>query len=56
MVRSSPDYEMSRFMVQYALAWAMWSQDLDKALYNDMKKANLPHILLQANPNSAKCP
>ena len=32
MVRGSPDYEMTRFMVQYALAWAMRSQDLGKAL------------------------
>ena len=46
-VRGSPDYEMSRFMVQYALAWAMRSQDLDKALtevmscYHDINKDNL---------------
>ena len=32
MVCDSPDYQMARFMVQYALAWAMRSQDLDKAL------------------------
>ena len=46
-VRGTPDYEMSRFMVQYALAWAMRSQDLDKALtevmscYHDINKDNL---------------
>ena len=32
MVRDSPDYQIARFMVQYALAWAMQSQDLNKAL------------------------
>ena len=52
MVRGSPDYEMARFMVQYALAWAMQSQDLGTALlkvktcYNDMKKANLDNFFL----------
>ena len=51
-VRGSPDYEMARFMVQYALAWAMWSQDLNKALlkaktcYNDMKKDNPDNFFL----------
>ena len=51
-VRGSPDYEMARFMVQYALAWAMRSQDLGKALlkvrtcYNDMKKYNLDNFFL----------
>ena len=52
MVRGSPDYEMSRFMVQYALAWAMRSQDLGTALlkvktcYHDMKKYNLDNFFL----------
>ena len=51
-VRGSPDYQMSRFMVQYALAWAMRSQDLDKALtmvkscYHDMKKHNPDNFFL----------
>ena len=51
-VRGTPDYQMSRFMVQYALSWAMRSQDLDKALtkvrtcYNDMKKDNLDNFFL----------
>ena len=31
-VCDSPDYQMARFMVQYALSWAMRSQDLGKAL------------------------
>ena len=52
MVRGSPDYQMSCFMVQYALAWAMRYQDLDKALikvkscYHDMKKANPDNFFL----------
>ena len=52
MVRGSPDYQMARFMVQYALSWAMRSQDLGKALlkvkscYHDMKKANLDNFFL----------
>ena len=51
-VCGSPDYKMARFMVQYALVWAMPSQDLNKALtkmrtcYNDMKKANLDNFFL----------
>ena len=51
-VRGSPDYQMARFMVQYALSWAMRSQDLGKALlkvkscYHDMKKANLYNFFL----------
>ena len=51
-VRGSPDYEMARFMVQYALAWAMRSQNLDKALtkvkscYHDMKKDNPDNFFL----------
>ena len=52
MVRGSPDYQMARFMAQYALAWAMRSQDLGKALlkvktcYKDMKKDNLDNFFL----------
>ena len=52
MVCGSPDYQIACFMVQYALAWAMRSQDLDKALlkvktcYNDMKKDNLDNFFL----------
>ena len=52
MVGGSPDYEIARFMVQYALAWAMHSQDLGTALlkvrtcYNDMKKYNLDNFFL----------
>ena len=48
----SPDYQMPRFMVQYALAWAMRSQDLGtaltkvKACYHDMKKHNLDNFFL----------
>ena len=51
-VCGSPDYKMARFMVQYALVWAMPSQDLNKALtkmrtcYNDMKKANPDNFFL----------
>ena len=51
-VRVSPDHKMSRFMVQYALAWAMRSQDLGKALtkvkacYHDMKEANPDNFFL----------
>ena len=52
MVRGSPDYEMSRFMVQYALSWAMRSQDLATALtkvkscYHDMMKDNPDNFFL----------
>ena len=52
MVRGNPDYQMSRFMAEYALAWAMRSQDLGKALlkvqtcYDDMKKANPDNFFL----------
>ena len=51
-VRGSPDYQMARFMVQYALAWAMRSQDLGKALvkvmscYHDMKNNSLDNFFL----------
>ena len=51
-VRGSPDYQMARFMVQYALSWAMRSTNLGKALlkvkscYHDMKKANLDNFFL----------
>ena len=51
-VCDSPDYQMARFMVQYALSWAMRSQDLGKALtkvkacYHDMKKANPDNFFL----------
>ena len=51
-VRDSPDHKMSRFMVQYALAWAMRSQDLDKALtevmscYQNMKRYNPDNFFL----------
>ena len=52
IVHGSPDYQMSRFMVQYALSWAMRSQDLGKALtevmscYQDMKKYNPDNFFL----------
>ena len=52
MVQGSPDYKMSRFMAQYALAWAMRSQDLGtaltkvKACYHDMKEANPDNFFL----------
>ena len=52
IVHGSPDYQMSRFMVQYALSWAMRSQDLGKALaevmscYQDMKKYNHDNFFL----------
>ena len=51
-VHGTPDYQMARFMVQYALSWAMRSQDFGTALlkvrtcYNDMKKANLDNFFL----------
>ena len=31
-VRGSPNYQVARFMVQYALSWAMQSKNLGKAL------------------------
>ena len=52
---NTPDYQMARFMVQYALAWAMWTQNLGmlckalkkvNACYNDMKKRNLANFIL----------
>ena len=52
MVIDSPDYQMAHCMVQYALSWAMQSQDLDKALrevktcYRDMRKDNLDNFFL----------
>ena len=52
MDHGSSDYEVSRFMVQYALAWAIMFQDLKKALakvkacYNDMKKLNPDNFFL----------
>ena len=51
-VHGSPDYEMSRFMAEYALAWAMRSQNLGTALlkvrtcYKEMKKYNLDNFFL----------
>ena len=51
-VRGTPDYLMARFMCQYALAWAMWTQDLGtalikvKACYKEMKKRNMDNFIL----------
>ena len=52
MVRYTPDHRMVRYMCEYALAWAMWYQDLDTALetvkagYNDMKLINPENFFL----------
>ena len=52
MDHRTPDYLMARFMCEYALAWAMWGQDLGTALaivkagYNDMKKLNPENFFL----------
>ena len=52
VVGGTPDYQMAHFMVQYALAWAMRSQDFGTALlkvrtcYNDMKKDNPDNFFL----------
>ena len=48
----SPDCLVVRLMCQYALAWAMWTQDLGTALamvkagYTDMKTCNLTNFFL----------
>ena len=52
MDHSTPDYLMVQFMCQYALAWAMWYQDLGAALtivkvvYNVMKTHNPENFFL----------
>ena len=49
---SSPDYKVACFMVQYALAWAMQSKDLGKALtkvedcYKEMQELNPDNFFL----------
>ena len=50
--RDTPDYNMVRFMAQYALAWAIQSQDLGKAFakvkacYKKMQKLNPDNFFL----------
>ena len=52
MDHRSPDYQMVHLMCQYAVAWAMWGQDLGTALaivkagYNYMKMRNPANFFL----------
>lgn len=52
MDHDSPDYKIARFMAQYALAWAVQSQDLPKAFqkvvacYSDMHNDNPENFFL----------